>query len=246
MKLSGKIALVTGAGRGIGQAIALKLANEGADLMLCARSAGALEETAAQIRALGRKAEIYPLDVSDSAAVDACMAKTIELFGRIDLLVNNAGVTKDTLMIRMKDEDWDEVLRINLKGAFIFGRAAAKVMMKQRSGSIINITSVIGLIGNAGQCNYAASKAGLIGLTKSMAKELAGRGVRVNAVAPGFIVTQMTDVLPEAVKSQLLAKIPLGRLGAGEDIANAVAFLASEDAGFITGQTLTVDGGMVM
>ncbi len=246
MRFENKIVIVTGAGRGIGQAIAVGFAQEGADVVLCGRSPAPLEETAEQVRALGRKATVVPTDVGDAASVDACIAKVMEEFGRVDVVVNNAGVTRDKLIIRMADEDWDEVLRINLKGAFLFSRAAAKVMMKQRSGSLINITSVVGLTGNAGQSNYSASKAGLIAMTKSLAKELASRGVRVNAVAPGFIISQMTDVLPEAIKSQMLANIPLGRFGAGEDIAKSVLFLASNDAGYITGQTLSVNGGMVM
>jgi len=246
MKFEGKVAIVTGAGRGIGQSIALSLAKEGAALVLCGRSPAPLEETAVAVRALGRRAEVVPTDVGDGPSVDACMARVMELFGRVDILVNNAGVTRDKLLIRMSDDDWDEVLRINLKGAFLFSRAAAKTMMKQRSGTIIHITSIIGLIGNAGQCNYSASKAGLIAMTKSMAKELASRGVRVNAVAPGFIVSQMTDGLSEEVRGQMLANIPLGRFGAPEDIANCVTFLASDDAGYITGQVLSVNGGMAM
>ncbi len=246
VKFSGKTAIVTGAGRGIGQAIALKLAQEGADVVLCGRQPEPLEETAALVRATGRTALVVPTDVTKTEEVEACLAKVMETFGRVDILVNNAGVTRDKLLIRMSDEDFDEVMRINLRGAFVFSRAVAKPMMKQRGGSIIQITSVIGLIGNAGQCNYAASKAGLIAMTKSMAKELAGRGIRVNAVAPGFIVSKMTDALPQEVRDQMLANIPQGRFGQPEDIAQAVAFLASEEASYVTGQVLSVNGGMVM
>jgi 3-oxoacyl-[acyl-carrier protein] reductase len=245
-KLEGKIAIVTGAGRGIGKAIAVELAREGADLALCGRQIDPLNATAAEIQALGRRALVVSTDVSDAAAVDAFVTQVVTHYGKIDIMVNNAGVTRDKLLIRMSDEDWDEVMRINLRGAFLFSRAVAKPMMKQRAGSIIQITSIVGLTGNAGQCNYAASKAGLIAMTQSLAKELAGRGIRVNAVAPGFIVSQMTDALPEEVREKIRVTIPAGRFGAPEDIARGVVYLASDDASYVTGQVLSINGGMFM
>lgn len=245
-KLNDRIAIVTGAGSGIGQAIAWELAREGCDIALCGRRLEPLQETAKTIEELGRRALVLSADVSQGAAVQGFVDEVVKVFGRIDILVNNAGITRDNLLIRMTEEQWDDVMTTNLKGAFLFGKAVARPMMKQRSGSIVQITSIIGLIGNAGQCNYAASKAGLIALTQSMAKELASRNIRVNAVAPGFIVSQMTDALPEALREKMLAEIPLGRFGAGEDIAKAVVFLASEDASYVTGQVLSVNGGMTM
>lgn len=244
-KLENKVALVTGAARGIGQAIALKLAEEGADLAICDVKAEWLEETASKVRALGRRAEAYAMDVADAGAVNEAVAKIAGDFGRIDVLVNNAGITRDTLLIRMTDEDWDAVLDINLKGAFLTTRAAAKIMMKQRSGSIVNIASVVGIMGNAGQANYSASKAGMIALTRTTAKELGSRNVRANAVAPGFIHTAMTEKLPDGVKESMMKLVPLGRFGQPEDVARAVAFLASDDAAYVNGQTLAVCGGMV-
>jgi 3-oxoacyl-[acyl-carrier protein] reductase len=245
-KLDGKIAIVTGAGRGIGKAIAVELAREGADLALCGRQIDPLNAVAAEIQALGRSALVVSTDVSDAAAVEAFVTQVVTHYGKIDIMVNNAGVTRDKLLIRMSDEDWDEVMRINLRGAFLFSRAVAKPMMKQRAGSIIQITSIVGLTGNAGQCNYAASKAGLIAMTQSLAKELAGRGIRVNAVAPGFIVSQMTDALPEEVREKIRVTIPAGRFGAPEDIARGVVYLASDDASYVTGQVLSINGGMYM
>ncbi len=245
-KLDDKIAIVTGGGSGIGQSIALSLAREGCHVALCGRRLEPLQETVRQIEALGRRALALSVDVSRGEAVQEFVDTVVKEFGRVDILVNNAGITRDNLLIRMTEEQWDEVLTTNLKGAFLFSKAVARPMMKQRAGSIIQISSIIGLIGNAGQCNYAASKAGLIALTQSMAKELASRNIRVNAVAPGFIVSQMTDALPEELRTKMLGEIPLGRFGTGEDIANAVVFLASEDASYVTGQVLSVNGGMVM
>ena len=243
--LENKIALVTGAARGIGQAIALQLAADGADLALCDVKAEWLEDTIAKVKALGRRAEGYSMDVANGAAVGEAVAKILADFGRIDVLVNNAGITRDTLLMRMSEEDWDAVLDINLKGAFLVTKAVVKPMMKQRSGAIVNIASVVGIMGNPGQANYTASKAGLIALTKTTAKELGSRNVRVNAVAPGFIRTAMTDKLAEPVKEAMLKMVPLGRLGEPEDVAKAVAFLASDAAAYVNGQTLAVCGGMV-
>jgi 3-oxoacyl-[acyl-carrier protein] reductase len=244
--LENKIALVTGAARGIGQAIALQLASDGADLALCDVKTEWLEETAAKVKALGRRAETYAMDVADGAAVTAAVVKIAEDFGQIDVLVNNAGITRDTLLIRMTEEDWDAVLDINLKGSFLVTKAVAKVMMKKRSGAIVNIASVVGIMGNAGQANYTASKAGLIALTKTSAKELGSRNIRVNAVAPGFIRTAMTDELSEQAKDAMLSLVPLKRPGEPEDVAKAVAFLACDNSAYVNGQVLTVCGGMVM
>jgi len=242
----GKVAVVTGAARGIGQAIAQRLAQEGADVVICDLQAEWLAETAGIVEGLGRKALPLAVDVGDSEAVNACINEVVKVFGKVDIMVNNAGITKDTLLVRMSDDDWDAVLRVNLKGTFLFSRAVAKHMMKQRSGAIVNIASISGIIGTAGQANYAASKAGVIALTKSTANELAARGVRANAIAPGFISSKMTDALSKDVRKQYLSRIPLGRFGTVEDIANAVVFLASEQSSYMTGQTLHVNGGMVM
>jgi len=245
-QLSNQIAVVTGAGRGIGRAIALKFAAEGADVVCVSRTAENSEKVAGEIRALGRKSWAYAVDVADAAAVAATSEKILSDAGRVDILVNNAGVTRDGLLMRMAEADWDVVLNTNLKGAFSFTKAFTRGFLKQRSGRIINIASVIGLIGNAGQCNYSASKAGLIGFTKSIARELGSRGITVNALAPGFIETDMTAALNEELRVELLKKIPLNTFGQAEDIASAVLFLASPAARYITGQVLAVDGGMVM
>ena len=245
-QLASQIAVVTGAGRGIGRAIALKFASEGADVVVVSRTQENSEKVAAELRALGRRAWAHAVDVADAAAVNAAAEKILAETTQVDLLVNNAGVPRDGLLLRMSDADWDTVVNTNLKGAFLVTKAFSRAMIKARRGCIVNISSVIGLIGNAGQCNYAASKAGVIGFTQSVARELAGRGIRVNAIAPGFIQTDMTSVLKEEMKAALLKQIPLGRLGEAEDIADAALFLASPAARYITGQVLTVDGGMVM
>lgn len=244
--LTGKVALVTGASRGIGRQIALTLADHGADLILSARSAEGIEKLAREIEEKGRKALAVTGDVARSEDVERLFAEASKSFDRIDILVNNAGITRDGLLMRMKDEDWDAVLDTNLKGAFLCTRAAGKIMSKQRSGRIINISSVVGEMGNAGQANYCASKAGLLGLTKSIARELARRSVTVNAVTPGFIMTEMTEALPEKSREALSGQIPLGRLGDPTDIAHAVVFLASDNAAYITGQVLGINGGMYM
>lgn len=244
--LKDKVAVVTGASRGIGRAIALKLAASGARVVLSARSQSALDDLAAAIAAAGGEALAVPTDIARTEDVENLFETALGRFEQVDILVNNAGITRDTLLVRMKDADWDAVLETNLKGPFLCSRAAAKIMTKQRCGRIINISSVVGEMGNAGQANYCASKAGLIGLTKSMARELARRHVTVNAVTPGFIVTDMTEVLSDKVKEELLGQIPLGRFGEADDIAAAVVFLASDQAAYITGQVLGVNGGMYM
>ncbi len=245
--LEGKTAIVTGGSRGIGRAICLALAARGARVVVnFAGNAVAAEETAAACRALGTEALAVQADVSKEQDCETLFSAALEAFGRVDILVNNAGVTKDTLILRMREEDFDRVLDTNLKGAFFCMKQAAKLMMKQRSGRIINISSVVGLRGNAGQVNYAASKAGLIGMTKSLAKELAPRGVTVNAIAPGFIETDMTGVLADSVREKLQAEIPMKSLGRPEDVAAAAAFFAEDAAGYVTGQVLCVDGGMAM
>ena len=247
MLLDGKTALVTGASRGIGRAIALCLAAEGARVAInYAGNVKAAEEVKAAIEAAGGTAILCQADIADSAAVEAMVANVVKEFGTIDILVNNAGITRDALLMRMKDEDFAKVLDTNLKGVFHCTKAVAKLMMKKRSGRIVNMASVVGLVGNAGQTNYAAAKAGVIGFSKSAAKELASRGITVNVVAPGFIGTDMTAGLPESVKEKMLTDIPLGRMGEAEDVANAVLFLASDQASYITGQVVNVDGGMVM
>ncbi|MDF3128448.1 3-oxoacyl-[acyl-carrier-protein] reductase [Kiritimatiellaeota bacterium B1221] len=243
--LEGKIALVTGAARGIGQEIALKLAAEGADLALCDVKTEWLDETKAKVEALGRRAEAYGVDVSNGEQVTAGVGQVNKDFGRIDIVVNNAGITRDGLLMRMSEEDWDLVMNINLKGTFLMTKAASRFMMKQRSGVFVNIASVIGLMGNPGQANYGASKAGVSNLTKTTAKELAARGIRANAIAPGFIKTKMTDALTDEVRDAMLAVIPMKDFGTPEDVANTVLFLASDLSRYVTGQTLSVCGGMV-
>ena len=244
--LTGKIAVITGAGRGIGQNIAISLAKAGADIAVAELKEEFAADTVEKISSLGRKVKAYAIDVSDFDAVHVMMKEIHSDFERVDILVNNAGITKDTLLMRMAEKDWDAVLNINLKGAFNCIHAVSKIMMKQREGRIVNIASIIGLIGNAGQANYAASKAGLIGLTKSAAKELAARNINVNAIAPGFIQTKMTEVLSDDVKAAMLNLIPQKKLGLPEDIAKAVLFLSCGLSDYITGQVITVDGGMVM
>ncbi len=247
MRFEGQIAIVTGAGRGIGRAMASRFANEGARVACVSRTEQNAKTVADEINAVrADAAKAYAVDVADHAAVQKVGARILEELGRADILVNNAGVTRDALIMRMSLEDWDSVINTNLRGAFSFTQAVVRAMTKQRSGRIINISSVIGLMGNAGQTNYAASKAGLIGLTKSLARELASRNITVNAVAPGFVLTDMTSGLPDEVKNTIHAKIPLGRTGTPEEIASAVAFLASAEAAYITGQVLCVDGGIVM
>ena len=243
--LEGKVAVVTGAARGIGQSIALRLAEEGADLALCDVQADWVAETKEKVEALGRRAEAYGVDVSKGDQVQAGVDAIVKDFGKLDIVVNNAGITRDGLLIRMSEEDWDLVMNINLKGTFLMTKAAAKYMMKQRSGNFVNIASVIGLMGNPGQANYGASKAAVSNLTKTTAKELAARGIRANAIAPGFIKTKMTDALTEDVRNQMLAAIPMKDFGTPEDVANVVLFLASDLSRYVTGQTLSVCGGMV-
>lgn len=247
MRLQNQVAIVTGAGRGIGHAIAVRLAAEGAQIAAVSRTEANAQRTADELNAARPgSARAYAVDVADHAAVTALGGRILADFSRIDILVNNAGLTRDGLSMRMPEADWDTVIDTNLKGAFSFTQAIMRPLIKQRSGRIINISSVGGLVGNAGQANYAASKAGLLGLTMSLARELASRGITVNAVAPGFIQTDMTDVLPESIKTAVIANVPMGKFGQPADIAAAVAFLASPEAGYITGQCLTVDGGMVM
>ncbi len=241
--LTGMTALVTGASGGIGSEIAKALAAQGARLAVSGSNADKLEAFRAS---LGGDHVALPCNLSDGAAVDALVPQAVEKLGKIDILVNNAGVTRDNLAMRMKDEEWDSVIRVNLEAAFRLMRAAAKPMMKARFGRMISVTSIVGVTGNPGQANYAASKAGLIGMSKSMAQELASRGITVNCVAPGFITSPMTDALPEAQKTALTTKIPAGRLGEGADIGAAVVYLASREAGYVTGQTVHVNGGMVM
>ncbi|RZO55263.1 MAG: 3-oxoacyl-[acyl-carrier-protein] reductase [Limisphaerales bacterium] len=244
--LNDKVAVVTGAGRGIGRAVAIAYAKMGANVVCVSRTQENSTKVATEIEALGQKSWAFAVDVSDTSAVESSAKNILEATGKVDILVNNAGVTRDNLLMRMSEEEWDTVLNTNLKGAFNFTKAFTRPFMKQRSGRIINIASVIGLIGNAGQSNYAASKAALIGFTKSVAKELAPRGVTANAIAPGFIETDMTAVLDEKVRGSIIDRIPMNRFGSPEDIANTAIFLALESTNYMTGQVLTIDGGMVM
>lgn len=246
MELKAQVALVTGGGQGIGRAISLALAKDGADMIIFELNLEKAEEVSKEIEGLGRRCLSLRIDVSNPEEVEEGFRKAIETFGKVDILVNNAGITKDALIIRMKDEDWDKVLDVNLKGVFLCTRAAVKVMSKQRYGRIINISSVVAFMGNPGQVNYVASKAGIVGFTKTVAREYASRGITVNAIAPGFIQTAMTDALPEKVKETMLKEIPLGRFGSPDDVAGAVRFLASKDSGYITGQVMHVNGGMYM
>ena len=247
MKLKGQVAVVTGASRGIGRAIALELANQGADVVVnYSGNEEKAKSVVEEIVAAGSRAIAVQCDVASADSVAAMLKMTIEEFGKVDILVNNAGITRDNLLMRMKEEEWDQVINTNLKGVFLCTKAVSRPMMKQRKGRIINVASVVGITGNPGQANYVAAKAGVIGFTKTAAKELASRGITVNAVAPGFITTDMTEQLPEDVRGQLLSQIPLGRLGNPGDIAKVTAFLASEDSSYMTGQTLSVDGGMAM
>jgi 3-oxoacyl-[acyl-carrier protein] reductase len=245
-KLQDKVAIVTGSSRGIGKAIALRLTAEGAKVVVTATTKEGAEKAADEIRQSGGQASGFEANIADPKQVEALMKGTVEQFGGLHILVNNAGITRDNLVMRMSDDDWNAVITTNLTGTFNCMRAASKIMMKQRSGKIINITSVVALMGNKGQANYSAAKAGIIGLTKSVARELASRNVQINAVAPGFILTDLTAGLPEASKTAMLQTIPLERVGTSEDVAGVVAFLASADADYITGQVFNVDGGMVM
>ncbi|MFC1865612.1 3-oxoacyl-[acyl-carrier-protein] reductase [Chloroflexota bacterium] len=245
MNLTDKVAIVTGSGRGIGRAIALKLAEDGATVVINDIS-NAAEDVAAEIHTVGGKSRAVIADISSADEVNHMVETTMEAFGRIDILVNNAGIARDQLLLRMSEEEWDSVLKIDLKSVFLCTKAVARPMMKQRWGRIISISSIVGLIGNPGQVNYAAAKAGIVGFTMSVAREMASRGITANAIAPGFIDTEMTQKLSEQQQQELMANIPLGRLGSPEDVASVACFLASEDAGYITGQVLTVDGGMTM
>jgi len=247
MLLDGKVALVTGASRGIGRSVAIALAKEGAKVVInYAGNVAAATDVKNIIETAGGQCLLVQADVASEEAVASMVKETMDTFGRIDILINNAGITRDNLLMRMKETDWDDVMNTNLKGIFMCTKAVSRIMMKQKMGKIVNMTSVVGLTGNAGQANYAAAKAGVIGFTKSMAKELGSRGINVNAVAPGFIATDMTGILSDEVKADFISKVPSGRLGTPEDVAAAVLFLVSASADYITGQTLNVDGGMVM
>ncbi len=244
---SGRVAIVTGGGRGIGRAVAARLAEEGANLAISYRSNdAAAEETADKVRAAGVECELFKGDVASAADVEALFKGVSDAFGRVDILVNNAGITRDNLMMRMKEDEFDEVLQTNLKGTYLCTRAALRPMVRARWGRIVNVSSVVGLVGNAGQANYAASKAGIIGFTKSVAREVAQRGITANTVAPGYVETELTGSLPEEVKDQIRGQVPMGRFGEAEEVAEVVAFLAGEGSGYVTGQTIAVDGGMTM
>ncbi len=243
----GRVAIVTGGGRGIGRAVAVRLAREGADVAISYRSNDATaQEAAEEVRAAGARCEIFKGDVASPGDVEALFKGVGEAFGKIDILVNNAGVTRDNLMMRMKEEEFDDVLKTNLKGTYLCTRAALRPMIRARWGRIVNVSSVVGLVGNAGQANYAASKAGIIGFTKSVAREVAQRGITANVVAPGYVETELTGSLPEKVKDQIRGQVPAGRFGEAEEVAEVVAFLVGEGAGYVTGQTVAVDGGMTM
>jgi len=246
MRLKDKVALITGGARGIGRAIALSYAKDGADIVVADVNKEEAEKTCLDIQALGRKAMALELDVTDYAKVEEAINKILDKFRKVDILVNNAGITKDNLLLRMSQAEWDAVLNVNLKGSFNCIKAVSRPMIKQRAGRIVNIASIIGIIGNPGQANYSASKAGIIALTKTAAKELASRNINVNAIAPGFIQTEMTAKLPEDLKQKMKEAIPLNKFGSPDDVAAACIFLASEDSSYITGQTIVVDGGMVM
>ena len=246
LALEGKVALITGGARGIGKEIATLFAKEGANIAICDVNMEEAEKTAKEIHDLGRESLAFKVDVTDSIHVHDMVDKILDKFNKIDILINNAGITKDNLLLRMSEEEWDKVIAVNLKGTFVCTKLVSKVMIKQRYGRIVNLASIIGIMGNAGQANYAASKAGIIGLTKSAAKELASRNICVNAIAPGFIKTDMTAKLPEDVQKKILSVIPLSRFGEAKDVADLALFLSSESSLYITGQVIQVDGGMVM
>ncbi len=246
LALEGKLALITGGARGIGRDVAMLFANEGANIAICDVNLEEAQKTAKEIEGLGRQSIAFKADVTNSSQVQDMTDKILDKFNKIDILINNAGITKDNLLLRMSEEDWDKVIAVNLKGTFVCTKTVSKVMLKQRFGKIVNLASIIGIMGNAGQANYAASKAGIIGLTKSVAKELASRNICVNAIAPGFIMTDMTAKLPEEVQKKMLSVIPLARFGEAKDVANLALFLSSESSSYITGQVIQVDGGMLM
>lgn len=246
LSLEGKISLITGGARGIGKEIALRFAKEGSNIAICDVNIELLEQTAEEIRGMDREVLVFKADVTSLTEVQDMLDKILDKFKKLDILINNAGITRDNLVLRMSEEDWDRVIAVNLKGTFVCIKAASKIMLKQRFGKIVNLASIIGIMGNIGQANYSASKAGIIGLTKSVAKELAPRGVCVNAIAPGFIKTEMTAKLPEEIQKKMLSVIPLGRFGEPKDVADLALFLSSESSSYITGQVIQIDGGMLM